>query len=125
MQILSKKKKGVVTAHEKGYIVIGNEVIFNGKARKLDIREKKGNGLNTYASFGIRGEDGARVQIFVHHLVAYQKFGKKWLDNDSLVIIHKDKDTLNNHPDNIMLGTRQDTSDLRHGITYKENPLNF
>jgi hypothetical protein len=125
MQILSKKKKGVVTAFQKGYKVIGNDVIFNGNVRKLDIREKKGNGVNTYASFGIRGEDGKRVQIFVHHLVAYQKFGKKWLEDESLVIIHKDKNTLNNHPDNIILGTRQDTSDLRHGIKFKENPINF
>ena len=32
---ISKKKLGAKTAYDKGYRVINNEVVFNGKVRKL------------------------------------------------------------------------------------------
>lgn len=120
---------GVVIADKKGYKVEGNNVIFNGKARKLDIRYKKENGQSAYASFGIRDEEGKRVQIFVHHLVAYQKFGDKFLDgrdnDEELIVLHLDGNTLNNSYDNIALGIRSQTSQMRIGSEIKLHKSNF
>jgi hypothetical protein len=116
----STKKLGAVLCHNRGYEVIDNEVHFNGKIRKLDVRFKKDNGQSSYASFGIRDNNGKRIQVFVHHLVAYKKFGKIFIDSkfeqhNDLIVLHLDGNTLNNSYDNIILGTRGQASELRMG----------
>ena len=126
---ISDKKMGAIIAHRKGYVVIDNQVYFNGKVRKLDIRHKKDNGQSVYASFGIRNDEGKRVQIFVHHLVAYKKFGKVFIDgvykhHDELVVLHLDGDTLNNRYENIILGTRVQAESIKMGHPIKMHESN-
>jgi hypothetical protein len=99
---LSKKKLAVYEAYEKGYRVIDGEVDYNGKTRKLFSHNKKLNNLSAYYSFGIRFSTGERVEIYVHQLLAYQKYGMKYLKSDRDVI-HIDKDTRNNTEENINL----------------------
>jgi hypothetical protein len=99
---LSKKKLAVYQAYEKGYRVIDGEVDYKGKTRKLFSHYKKLNNLSAYYSFGVRFNTGERVEIYVHQLLAYQKYGMKYLKSDRDVI-HIDKDTRNNIEENIKL----------------------
>ena len=99
---LSKKKLAVYQAYEKGYRVIDGEVEYNGKTRKLFTHFKKINYLTPYFSFGVRFNNNERVEIYVHQLLAYQKYGLKYLKADRDVI-HIDKDTRNNIEENIKL----------------------
>jgi hypothetical protein len=126
---ISQKKIGAILCHNRGYEIIDNKVVFNGKERKLDIRYKKDNGQSSYASFGIRNEEVKRIQVFVHHLMAYKKFGKIFIDGfDSsgaeLIVIHLDGNTLNNSYDNIILGTRTDARRQREGEKIILHPIN-
>lgn len=130
---ISRKKRGAILCHIRGYEVIDNEVHFKGKIRKLDIRCKKDNGQSAYASFGIRDCEGKKIQVFVHHLVAYIKFGKdfiwvrgsKFEEQNDLIVLHLDGNTLNNSYDNIILGTREQASDIRRGNQIKINKDNI
>lgn len=108
MNNLSNRKQALIEAYDKGYRVIGNEVIYKGNVRKLDIRQKKNDGGGDYASFGVRNGQGKRVNVFVHQLIAYQKFKEKFLtaEENNLVVVHLDGNTLNNDDKNIILGTR-------------------
>lgn len=108
MNNLSDRKQALIEAYDKGYRVIGNEVIYKGNVRKLDIRQKKNDGGGDYASFGVRNGQGKRVNVFVHQLIAYQKFKEKFLtaEENNLVVVHLDGNTLNNDDKNIILGTR-------------------
>jgi hypothetical protein len=126
---ISQKKIGAILCHNRGYEIIDNKVVFNGKERKLDIRYKKDNGQSSYASFGIRNEEGKRIQVFVHHLMAYKKFGKIFIDGfdssgEELIVIHLDGNTLNNSYDNILLGTRTDARRQREGEKIRLSTLN-
>jgi hypothetical protein len=107
-------------------------VHFKGKIRKLDIRCKKGNGQSAYASFGIRDCEGKKIQVFVHHLVAYKKFGKDFIwvrgpkyQEQDLIVLHLDGNTLNNSYDNIILGTRTQAHEIRMGNPIKINKDNI
>ena len=130
---ISRKKRGAILCHMRGYQVIDNEVHFKGKIRKLDIRCKKDNGQSAYASFGIRDDEGRRIQVFVHHLVAYKKFGKDFIwvrdslfqEQDDLIVLHLDGNTLNNSYDNIILGTRTQAHEIRMGNQIKINKDNI
>lgn len=108
MNNLSDRKQALIEAYDKGYRVIGNKVIYKGNVRKLDIRQKKNDGGGDYASFGVRNGQGKRVNVFVHQLIAYQKFKEKFLtaEENNLVVVHLDGNTLNNDDKNIILGTR-------------------
>jgi len=125
MTQLSSKRQAVIDAYNKGYRVINNNVQYNGKVRKLDIRHKKNNGIADYASFGVRDNNGKRVQIFVHHLAAYQKYKNKFIEaihptlKEELVVIHLDSNPLNNNPENIILGTRGEVAQKRLNGEYK------
>ena len=109
--MLSRKKLGAKLCHERGYRVIDNKVVFNGKERKLDIRAK--NSQQDFASFGIRDNEGKKIQVYVHHLVAYAKYGDEYLLND-VAVVHKDGNTLNNSPKNIILGDKSTVSGIRN-----------
>jgi hypothetical protein len=127
---ISRKKLGAILCHNRGYEVIDNEVHFNGKIRKLDIRYKKDNGQSAYASFGIKDDDGKKIQVFVHHLVAYKKFGKVFIDSkfqedDDLIVLHLDGNTLNNNYENIIMGTRAQASEMRIGNQIKIHKANI
>lgn len=116
MNNLSDRKQTLVEAYEKGYRVIDNKVVYRGNIRKLDIRQKKNDGGGDYASFGVRNGQGKRVNVFVHQLIAYQKFKEKFLtaEENNLVVVHLDGNTLNNDEKNIILGTRDLVRKIRH-----------
>lgn len=105
---ISKKKLGVKVAYDKGYRVVNNEVVFNGKVRKLykHIKRADSNTISYY-SFGIRGLDGNRIEIYVHQLLAYQKFGEAFFDEE-MEVRHLDGDSLNNHEENVLIGTKSE-----------------
>jgi hypothetical protein len=115
---ITSKRKAVIDAFNKGYRVVDNNVQYNGKIRKLDIKQKKDNGISKYASFGVRDLDGKRVQIQVQHLAAYQKYKNFFIEEtnineEKMVVMHKDGDTLNNRLENIYLGTRYEVAKER------------
>jgi len=108
VELISKKKLGVKVAFEKGYRVINNQVVFNNNIRKLykHIKRSDSNTISYY-SFGIRGSDGKRVEIYVHQLLAYQKFGDLFF-NPEMEVRHLDGDSLNNFEDNLAIGSKSD-----------------
>jgi ribosomal protein L23 len=99
---LSKKRQAIKEAFEKGYRVKSNKVFYKGRQRKLFAHFKKEGNVSAYYSFGIRIADGKRADIYVHQLLAYQKFGDDFLLTNAR-INHKDKNTLNNSEGNITL----------------------
>ncbi len=129
MEKISKKKMGAILCHNRGYEIIDNKVFFNGRERKLDIRYKKDNGQSSYASFGIKDDEGKKIQVFVHHLMAYKKFGQIFIDGfdstgEELIVIHLDGNSLNNSYDNIFLGTRSDSRRQRQGEKINLHAIN-
>ena len=125
---LTSKRKAVVDAYDKGYRIVGNNVEYKGKIRKLDFRQKKDNGISKYATFGVRDFEGKRVQIQVQHLAAYQKYKNFFIDEENIngekmVVMHKDGDTLNNNLDNIYLGTRYEVAENRLKKQYEQKKI--
>lgn len=101
MQI-SKTKQDVVKAYENGFRIIQNiPYNKNGHSLKytLDKRWK-------YRRITPR-LDGKSSTILLHHLVAYQKFGDKWLYGNSQVR-HLDNNSENNLESNIELGSAKE-----------------
>lgn len=99
---LSIKRQAIKQAYEKGYRVKKGQVFYKGKQRKLYTHFKKEGNISPYFSFGIRTYDGKRVDIYVHQLLAYQKYGDDFLFSNKDVN-HKDKNTLNNKTANVIL----------------------
>ena len=64
---MGELNKGIITAYNKGYRVINNEVIYRNK-------RVKGNIGGGYKYINIR-MDGKVIKVNIHRLVAYQKFG--------------------------------------------------
>jgi hypothetical protein len=126
---LTSKRKAVIDAYDKGYRIIGNNVDYKGKIRKLDIKYKKDNGISQYATFGVRDFDGKRVQIQVQHLAAYQKYKNFFINemninDEKMVVMHKDGNTLNNTLENIYLGTRNEVAENRLKKQYENSQRN-
>ena len=100
---MTEKKKAIIFAYENGYRVKNGDVYYKDKItpRKLFLNYKKKSDKLAYYSFGIRYES-KRVEIYVHQLAAYQKYGDDFL-NSNLVVNHRDNNTLNNKEDNIIM----------------------
>lgn len=54
-------------------------------------------------------EDGKLASVFVHKLVAYQKFGDDAFAQ-GVMVRHLDGDSLNNRPSNILIGSASNNS---------------
>ena len=102
---LSKTAQALIWAYKKGYIAKNNQVISH-LGNSLKLRKTKG-----YLNFSVRPDwETNRTRtynIYIHRLVAYEKFGDKMFDGD-LLVRHLDENPLNNHPDNLELGTDHD-----------------
>lgn len=100
---MTQKKKAIIFAYENGYRVKNGDVYYKSKItpRKLFLHYKKKTDNLAYFSFGIRYE-GKRIEIYVHQLAAYQKYGDEFL-KDEYVVNHRDNNTLNNTEENIIL----------------------
>jgi hypothetical protein len=104
----SKSAKAVIYAYEKGYRVdtYGNVISPRGNVRKLS---KKGREGCKYYRFTVCTPWDRRhsTDVFVHQLVAYQKYGDKAFC-DGNVVRHLDGNSLNNESANITIGSRSD-----------------
>lgn len=96
-------------AHKKGYIVRddGSVISPHGVTRKLGTKHPGKSGRLPYYRFNIVDSRSVRVPIPVHLLMAYQKFGEKTF-SPGFEVRHVDGDSLNNHIENIELGTRSE-----------------
>ena len=95
----------VKIAYEMGYRVTDcGEVYYKDKKRKLN--KCPNNKKPQYYKFSIRIE-GKSTTIKVHRLQAYQKFGDKIFES-GIVVRHLDGNSLNNHLNNIDIGTQSD-----------------
>ena len=86
-------------AHLRGYYATPEGDAIGLKGRKLTLRNMGG-----YLVFTAR-VNGESKPILVHQLVAYQKFGEKYLLDESMVARHLDGNSLNNSWENIGIGT--------------------
>ena len=105
---LTKNDRVLLEAYQKGYRSDdeGN-VWYEGTMRKLTIGLESRNKNKPYYRFSCRTTENYNATVRVHRLQAYQKFGNKIFDKN-IVVRHLDDDSLNNHIDNIAIGTRQD-----------------
>jgi hypothetical protein len=95
---LSKSNQYTILAKELGYYIT-KEGIPYGKKRKLKGQFKKG-----YHCITIRNGNNINWCLPVHKLQAYQKFGNDMFKPHTHVR-HLDNNSLNNHYDNLALGT--------------------
>lgn len=93
----SLSSKGLVLAIQKGYSITADGTILNPSGKELS-----GCVRNGYLTFCIQCENRT-VNVPVHRLQAYQKYGNK-IFLEAIVVRHKDSNKLNNLPDNILIG---------------------
>ena len=91
--------KNEKVAYEKGYRVTKEGVVI-GK-RKNPVGWVHTNG---YRRFKIRDHEGKNLNVGVHRLQAYQKYGEE-IYTKGYMVRHLDNDCTNNHYDNIEIGT--------------------
>ena len=128
MNDLPKSHQAILIAIERGYSCTKEGLIITPKYPD----GYKGN-LNSKNYYDIRLEiDGKPVQIKVHRLQAYQKFGDQIFDK-TYVVRHLNNDKTDNSWDNIEIGTMKDNwldDDLErrncfifHNQTYDHNSI--
>lgn len=100
--MLTKRNNGILCAKEKGYFVdgIGN-VWYNGRIVKGFITSPG------YRRINIRDYNGECVDVMVHRLQAYQKYGDEMFD-ESVQVRHLNGDPSDNSWDNIAIGSQSD-----------------
>lgn len=89
-------------AIQKGYKIDINGVAYS-KNRRLSVVKSRGG----YLYFSVRDFNGKRVNIFVHRLQAYQKFGDKILE-ECVVVRHLNNNSCDNSNANIDIGTQSE-----------------
>jgi len=102
----SKAEENMLYAYEKGYRVVGNEVISaRGTSLKLNA-----SGKNYNPRFSVRAPAPSRetYKVEASKLSAYQKFGDA-IFNPDLVIRHLDADPWNIRESNFELMTHQES----------------
>lgn len=106
MSNLSINQEALILAYEKGYRVEnGNVISCRNKIVKLG---KDTTGYFVfYFRFPAKIYKRKTINIKVHRLVAYQKFGKKIFE-DGVVVRHLDGNKLNNLDENIGIGSQSD-----------------
>lgn len=102
--LLSTVSKAVVEAHVKGYQVINGKVYYKGNIVKTIVGKK-----NPYKYFSIRTSDKKRNILFVHRLVAYQKYGNNMFA-EGIQVRHLNGDALDNTENNISIGTASENN---------------
>lgn len=97
--VLSKQNEIVLAAYDKGYRVVDGKAISPFRAEPLSLRISPSG----YYGFCI-SYDGHREGLFVHQLIAYQKYGK-YVFSPEVEVRHLDNNKLNNLDENISIGT--------------------
>lgn len=109
MSYQSKNSAAVEAAFFKGYRVVSGVVISpHGKPRAV-VTGVSRKGRPVYESFNVGVGGGNRRKVLVHRLAAYQKFGAAALA-PGVVVHHLDGNSLNNHEDNIEIGSATDNA---------------
>lgn len=89
-------KKALLKAYQKGYRV-KDGIAYNPKGESLSgTLDSSG-----YIMFSPTKFD----KVFIHRLVAYQKYGDRIFE-DGIQVRHKDNNKLNNFEDNILIGNQ-------------------
>lgn len=98
---MNESEKAILYATEKGYKVIGEDVVSpKGKTLKL---QTSGNG---YLSFNVRINNQSK-RVPVHRFVAYSKYGAA-LFHKGIMVRHLDGSKTNFSVDNLALGDARD-----------------
>lgn len=95
---VTKSETVLIAAHDKGYRVVSGKV-YSHKNNILKLSKC----TNGYYRFSIHF-DGQREIVFVHRLVAYQKYKEKLFEN-GIVVRHLNGDCVDNSEENISIGT--------------------
>jgi len=97
------RNEAIKIAHDKGYAVseCGTAVTYRNKERKLQEQKLSGK---TYYRFSV-GVEGRSVNIYVHRLQAYSKYGSK-IFREGIVVRHKNDNSTDNSKKNIVIGTQ-------------------
>lgn len=109
---ISNNKQAIVLAYKKGYRVndVGEVISKKGVQLKASARKRSDRSRSQcYRRFTIRTTGRNTRPVPIHALCAYQKYGDAALAED-VVIRHKDGDSLNNMPGNIILGSPKDNA---------------
>ena len=102
MKIINDKNIAVKTAVEKGYVVSLDGCLYKNK-KLIKTFEQKG-----YKLFSIRIPNKKYpLQLKLHKLQAYQKFGDKLFEK-GVQVRHFNGNSLDNSWDNILIGTNSD-----------------
>lgn len=105
MDKLSRTQELIILASKKGYKIIDN-ICYNPKGKMVNGTIKR-NPV-PYRLLFLSVPEGKRAITF-HGLVAYQKYGVEYFTKGT-VARHLDGDSLNNHENNIILGTMKDNT---------------
>ena len=89
-------------AKKRGYRVDKFGHAFNKHNREVGTI-----GCRGYRYFAFRDENNKIIKVYIHRMQAYQKYGKR-LYQDGILVRHLDGNSLNNHRDNIAIGTALD-----------------
>lgn len=100
-KMLSKNNEKLIYAYKKGYRCIDGNV-YSSFNNKLALTLHKSTG---YLTFNIKLKNKNATMVYVHRLVAYQKFGDK-LFEPGIETRHLDNNKLNNLDENIKIGTK-------------------
>lgn len=91
-------KEALLKAYQNGYR-IKDGIVYNPNGKILS---------GTLCSDGYIMFAPTKVdKVFIHRLVAYQKYGDKIFE-EGIEVRHKDNDKLNNFDDNIIIGTHKE-----------------
>jgi hypothetical protein len=109
--IESKSNEAILLAYEKGYRVLDNgRVLSPTKIIRRTRIDKHG-----YKMFNIR-YDGERYDVYVHRLMAFQKFGGIIFE-EGIQVRHLNNIKIDNSKNNISFGTPKDNaSDINSAI---------
>lgn len=105
------RNQAIEVAYKKGYRVsdCGSIVTYQGRERKLQVKKVSDK---EYYRFTIK-VDNRTINVLVHRLQAFQKYGRKTF-KEKIVVRHKDDNSLNNSKENILLGTQSDNMKERY-----------
>jgi hypothetical protein len=111
----SKATTVLLAAVEKGYTISRDGVVTGTRGQPLKRRtrnaaahkDSRGHTRLLYYVFSVKFE-GESHPVDVHRFQAFHKFGAAMFDAEE--VRHLDGDSLNNHWDNLALGTRCDNS---------------
>jgi len=107
--MLSKNSKVLIEAYDKGYRVVDGKAIspFTGKELKTTMKGSAPEHLYHRFSCGALGNK--RKDVYIHRLVAYQKYGDV-IFNKNIQVRHLNGDSLDNSENNIAIGSQSDNS---------------